>query len=93
MAMHRQELYLHWMTNEEGGKFCVVDADYSCLDNWTLIAVKEVEFDIGEFDYRGAEVAHLEAVLDKVRAESQSRINLLLERISKLQAIGHEVEA
>ena len=56
-----------------------------------LLATHEIELDVPEFDIREKAIVALEAEVQQERAESQSRVNLLLERISKLQAIGHEV--
>ena len=54
------------------------------------IGQTEVEIDFPEIDTRQAQIYSLEAQVQEERAQSQSRVNLLLERISKLQAIGHE---
>ena len=51
----------------------------------------EIKEDVPEFDLRQMEIDALEKCVESERADSQVRINLLLERISKLQAIGHEV--
>jgi len=56
-----------------------------------LLKEVECEFDVPEFDLRQVEVDALEAQVNQERADSQVRVNLLLDRISKLQAIGHEV--
>lgn len=56
-----------------------------------LIREVECEFDVPEFDLRQIEVEALEQCVQQERADSQVRENLLLERISKLKAIGHEV--
>lgn len=55
-----------------------------------LLQEVECEFDVPEFDLRQMEVDALESQVKQERADSQVRVNLLLERISKLQAIGHE---
>lgn len=55
-----------------------------------LIKEVECEADVPEFDLRQMEVDALEASVQKERADSQVRVNLLLERISKLKAICHE---
>lgn len=51
----------------------------------------DVEIDFPEIDTRQLQIDVLEKQIDKERADSQVRVNLLLERISKLQAIAHEV--
>lgn len=91
MSTITKTAYLTWTTNAKGGEFTVSSVDLSCLDHHTAIVNVEVEFDIGDFDSRLAEIGNLEKTLESVRAESQQKINLLLERISNLKAIGHEV--
>lgn len=61
--------------------------------NVVLLGKVEVEIDYPEIDTRQAAIDALQTAIDKERAESQSRVNLLLERISKLQAIGHDQPA
>lgn len=56
-----------------------------------LISIHEIELDVPAFDIREQAIVVLEAEIQKERADSQAKINLLLERISNLQAIGHEV--
>jgi len=65
-------------------------------EKWGRITIKqyEVELDVPDStDTRQAEIDALEAGVQKERAESQSRVNLLLDRISKLKAITHDVDA
>ena len=50
----------------------------------------ECEFDVPEFDLRQMEIECLEGAVKQERADSQVRANLLLDRISKLKAIGHD---
>lgn len=56
-----------------------------------LIKEVECEFDVPEFDLRSLEIDALEKSVIAEKADSQRRVNLLLDRISKLKAIGHEV--
>lgn len=86
------EMYLH--VRDYSGERVLFATDmseygYACLGRVTLVG----EYEDIDKDPRQAMLEGLERQLDKERADSQSRINLLLERISKLQAIGHEVEA
>lgn len=90
MAIIKKTIYLHQRVDAERSEITVRDADFSVLDNFTLLATKEVEFDVGDFDGRGKEIEVVERALEQIRAESQSKINLLLDRLSKLKAIGHE---
>lgn len=56
-----------------------------------LIKEVECEFDVPAFDLRTMEIDALEKSVEVERADSQVRVNLLLERISKLKALTHEV--
>lgn len=91
MATLTQTIYLTWATCGTHSEFSVSNIDLSILKNHTAVSNVEVTFDIGDFDNRLAEIEQLEQVIEETRAESQAKINLLLERISNLQAIGHEV--
>lgn len=57
-----------------------------------LLGEIEIDVDYPEIDTRQAQIDILEAEIQEVRAKSQSQINLLVERISKLKAVGHDVE-
>lgn len=52
---------------------------------------QDVEIDWPEIDTRQLQIDALEAQIQKERADSQLRVNLLLDRISNLRAIGQEV--
>lgn len=62
-----------------------------CMKDKVWIGQVNVELDFPEIDMHAAKIEALEAQIQKERADSQVRVNLLLERISNLQAIGHEV--
>lgn len=51
----------------------------------------EVEADVPSFDIVMLEVENLEKAVQREKADSQVRVNILLDRLSKLKAIGHEV--
>ena len=55
-----------------------------------LIKEVECEFDVPEFDLRQMEIDALEKCVIAERADSQVRVNLLLDRISKLKCLAHE---
>lgn len=55
-----------------------------------LLKEVECEFDVPEFDLRTMEIDALEKSVIAEKADSQVRVNLLLERISKLKCITHE---
>lgn len=57
-----------------------------------LLKEVECEFDVPEFDLRAMEIDALEKSVIAEKADSQVRVNILLDRISKLKAITHEVE-
>jgi hypothetical protein len=61
---------------------------YNCV----LIGTHEIEIEYEEIDTRLAEIQKLETIIEKERAESQSRVSLLLERISKLQCISFDAD-
>lgn len=63
----------------------------SIMDNRVWIGQCEVEIDWPEVDTRQLQIDALESQVKQERAESQSRVNLLLDRISNLRAIGQEV--
>lgn len=56
-----------------------------------LIKEVECEFDVPEFDLRQMEIDALEKCVTAERADSQVRVNALLDRISKLKCLTHEV--
>lgn len=98
MAMQKFKLYLSCGVGiYTKGNLMVSDfkpSDASAKDgDWGRVLIKEyeVELDIPEIDTRQVEIDALEAGIEKERAESQSRVNILLDRISKLKAITHEV--
>lgn len=55
-----------------------------------VISTSEIEVDVPEFDLLGMEIDSLEQAVQKERADSQVRVNILLDRLSKLKAIGHD---
>lgn len=56
-----------------------------------LIKEVECEFDVPEFDLRQMEIDALENCVQAERADYQVRVNILLDRISKLKCLTHEV--
>jgi hypothetical protein len=55
-----------------------------------FLSEAEVEVDVPEFDLVLLEVDALEKAVLKEKADSQVRVNILLDRLSKLKAIGHD---
>lgn len=62
-----------------------------CSADIVLLGETHVEISYPEVDTRQAQIDALEQKVEKERTESQVRINYLLDRISKLKAISHEV--
>lgn len=95
MAVQKIKLYVHSLVREwrSEPEISISDIDMGSCDGYTVICTREVEIDIPEFDARGLMIDSLEAQVKKERADSQVRVNLLLDRISKLKAITHEPEA
>lgn len=58
---------------------------------YRLIKEVECEFDVPEFDLRQMEIDALEKCVQAERADSQVRVNILLDRISKLKCLTHDV--
>ena len=65
-------------------------ANADCMTHRAWLCSQEIELIIPEFDLRQMEIDALEKCVQSERADSQVRVNLLLDRISKLQAIGHD---
>ncbi|MBP3935008.1 MAG: hypothetical protein J6D44_14240 [Pseudomonas sp.] len=94
MAVQQFTLYMHITTHGYGkGDIQILPFDASTSSHITdkkLIKKFSVGVDVPEFNLETLEIEGLEEELRKDRAESQSRQNILIDRISKLKAIGHE---
>lgn len=51
-----------------------------------------IDIDFPEVDTRQIQIDALESAVKAERAESQSRVNILLERISKLKCLTHNAD-
>lgn len=96
MAKQTITLHMYESTKEwNRGERMVCDNDYrdysECMQGRIWLGSQDVEIDFPDADTRQLQIDALEAEVQKERADSQVRVNLLLDRISKLQAIGHEV--
>lgn len=96
--MAKQVITLHMYESTDSyseGRREVFDCDLrgtsSCMKNRIWLGQQDVEIDWPEVDTRQLQIDALEAQVKHERAESQSRVNLLLDRISNLRAIGQEV--
>jgi hypothetical protein len=93
----KQKIALHiYESNADysAGKRLVISEDWrdnpACMRNRLWLGSTEVEIDFPEKDTHRAHIDSLEARIKQERADSQVRVNMLLDRISKLQAIGHD---
>ena len=96
MALKTVTLHMYESTHDwEKGRQQVDQYDMrkspDLMKNRIWIGQTEVEIDFPEVDTRQLQIDALNDQVQRERADSQIRVNLLLERISKLQAIGHEV--
>lgn len=97
--MAKQTITLHMYESTDrydAGRRYVCDCDFRHTEFMTgriWLGSQDVEIDFPEIDTRQLQIDALEAEVKQERADSQVRVNLLLDRISKLQAIGHDGEA
>lgn len=80
-----------------GGKISVNDFNMAKSFNGKpadhiLLGTVEQEFEIPDIDLVAAQIDGLEKAVQAERAESQSRVNILLDRISKLKCITHDAD-
>jgi len=89
------EMHMYLVVGEHGTYSTVDSMDWrtmpSCMKGRTWLGSQTVDFNFPDIDEHQAAIDALNATIQQERVESQAKINLLLERISKLQAIGHEV--
>lgn len=76
------------------GSTDVCDMDFRankvCMADRIWLGEQVVELDFPDVDINQAKIEALKDQLQQERADSQVRQNLLLDRISKLQAIGYD---
>lgn len=96
MAMQTFTLYICKDISEWGpGKVHVNDFDMSkpCGNrpaDYVLLGTIQQPIDVPEIDTTTAQMQALDDAIQKERADSQVRVNILLDRLSKLKAIGHD---
>ena len=94
MAVQKFTLYMHVTTHGFGkGGIQIYQFDsseFAHMKDQKMIKVFTVDVDVPELNLETLEIEGLEEELRKDRAESQSRQNILIDRISKLKAIGHD---
>ena len=96
--MNKKTVTIHIYTRTCGfypeGNVTVFDCDFrdipSCMKDLLWLGHQDVEIEVPDIDLAKAQIDNLEQQINEERVQSQVRVNLLLERISKLQAIGHE---
>lgn len=81
--------------HDKPGSLAVFDCDMrgneTCMRSLAWLCSQEVELDIPEHDITEIQVDAFQAQIKQARTQFEQTQNLLLERISKLRAIGHEV--
>lgn len=69
------------------------DQSFAELCGTRVIKEVECEFDVPDLDLRQIEVEALESQVQNIRASAQVKVNYLLDRISKLKCLTHEVQS
>jgi len=91
VTLHMYEYLEPWRRGTQG----VDQYDYrkfgDAMKERIYLGSTEVEINFPDVDTRQLQIDALEAQIKQEQTDSQVRVNLLLERISKLQAICHEV--
>ena len=96
MAMQTFTLYICKDITQYGdGKISVNDFDLSkpCgirPPDYVLLGKFDQEIYVPEIDTTLSQVKALEDAIQAERADSAARVNLLIDRLSKLKAIGHD---
>jgi hypothetical protein len=96
MAVQTFTLYICKHIGEfSRGRVSVNDFDMSKSignrpSDYVLLGKIEQEIDVPEIDTTPLQVQAIEDAIQSERAESQVRVNILLDRLSKLKAIGHD---
>jgi hypothetical protein len=95
MAKKTITLHMYESTGDFNvGERLVISQDWrenpNCMKDRIWLGSQDVQIDIPEIDTRQAQIDALGAQIQQERADSQIRVNRLLDRISKLQAIGHD---
>lgn len=95
MAIQEFTMYMHVKTSGYGkGQIQILPFDqtgFSHCKDQALLREFTIEADVPDFNLDDMEVNSLEKELHMERAYSQIRQNILIDQISKLKAIGHEV--
>ena len=96
MALKTVTLHMYESTAKyDAGRRYLSECDFretEFMKDRIWLAQQDVEIDWPEIDTRQLQIDALQAEIQRERADSQVRVNLLLERISKLQCLAHEVD-
>lgn len=91
VTLHIYASTSHW----DAGAITVSNTDYrdipACMRDITYLGSQSVTLSWADIDIKQAQIETLERQLNDERAGSQIKVNALLDQISKLKAIGHEV--
>ena len=96
MTKQTVTLHIYARTGEyyEPGTITVFDCDMrnspTCMRDMVWLGAQDVEIDIPEIDTAAAQIDSLQDQIKQARTQFEQTQNLLLERISKLRAIGHD---
>lgn len=95
--MAKQVITLHmyeYISGARAGERTVQAFDFrpfpESLQDRIWIGCQDVDLHWPDIDTRQMQIDALENQVKQERVDSQVRVNLLMERISKLQAIGHD---
>lgn len=94
--MAKQTITLHMYestTSYSAGSRYVAECDFrntEFMRDRIWLGQQDFEIDWPEVDTRQIQIDELERQITTERGQSEARVNLLLDRISKLQAIGHD---
>jgi hypothetical protein len=95
MAMQKFTLWMHKnIDGFDSGVTWLAQSNLAgsqCFENAVSLGSTVIEIDVPEIDTTAAAIEALEAEIQKERADSQVRVNLLLDRIGKLQCLTQEV--
>ena len=97
MAKKTVTLHMYAKTGQwdAPGATDVFDCDFrgnsSCMQDRVWLDQTDVELDFPEVDTRQLQIDALQAEIQRERADSEVRVNLLLDRIGKLQCLTCEV--
>lgn len=94
MAIQKAKLFMYEYVNHRAPeRYVSAYAEHEMSHMKTEIVMlgeTEVDIDYPEIDTTPLQVKAIEDAIQSERADSQVRVNILLDRLSKLKAIGHD---